>query len=111
MRRLSDEERRTKLQILEELKEAMNSQLDPLEDPMAEVTVAADDPEGLSEGLEMAQDLVEDEELMEPLMAEDSMLEDEMPMDDMVMMDEPEMSRDEILEEMERLKAMLDRAE
>ena len=103
MKRLSDSEKRTKMEILEELKAAMNADMDPLE-PKQEVTVMAEEPEALVEGLDMAKDMVEDEDMLPALEDLDSE-------DDEMSEDASEMSKEEIEAEMERLQAMLERME
>lgn len=53
-------EQKAKMGSLEALRDEMSGMMKDDLAPKAEVKVAADSPEGLSEGLEKAQDLVED---------------------------------------------------
>lgn len=103
MKMLSPKERKMKLRLLEQLKREMNEDVDPLEEaaePMAQVSVMADSPEELEEGLKTAQELL-------PTLEGVEMLEDADEEDDMSEEEEREMTKDEIEAEMERLQQLL----
>lgn len=67
---MTEEEKQAKLATLDELREMLMQDLTPIEQDMQSVQVMAEDEDGLKEGLEVAQDIVEEgpESLMEDAM-------------------------------------------
>lgn len=62
---------KAKMEVIQELRKMASDMMgEGLKDGMQQVTVASDDPEGLKEGLEMAEDVVE--EGPEAMMAKES---------------------------------------
>lgn len=68
--KMDDKEKAAKMSVIQDLIEQLSMMLqdDSMGMPMEQVTVAAPDEEGLEEGLEMAQDMVSDEEMVSSLM-------------------------------------------
>lgn len=91
-----------KMQILEELRDMamkmMGEKLSPEDAKMQEVTVMAQDPEGLKEGLEMAEDVLPEKESLSD-MAEMESEDEDMDLDEI-----EEQIRE--LEELRRKKMM-----
>jgi len=82
--KMDDKEKAAKMSVIQDLIEQLSMMLqdDSMGMPMEQVTVAAPDEEGLEEGLEMAQDMVSDEEMVSSLMKKK--MEDDEDEDDMM---------------------------
>lgn len=100
---MSEQKKQAKMEVLQELLElAMDSSGKQIGDGMQKLTVAAPDKEGLMEGLDKAEEVLEPEgeELTEGV--EDMMMDSEEDMED-------EMSEEDEDEKMLKLKEMMGR--
>lgn len=101
-KKLSDSEKEAKMSVLKALKGSMDEVMADKVHGMKKVSVMSDSPEGLKEGLEKAEDIVEESEPLMKMASEDMEESDESEDSE----DSEEMSPDEIDAKIAELMAL-----